>query len=317
MGGGAIFSKDALIHAFAGCAGGMISMSILYPLDQVRSYKQICDSPEMKNMSIVQTLHYILTKEGPEGLYRGILPQVLTIGATNFAYFFSFNFGKLVVLRSRTNRGDMSTSFTVVEYIALSTIAGIITVLVTAPLWVASTRIKMGQHASKRKENNRSAKPQTAGLASKIIEILRKEGLKALWDGTIPSLVLVSNPIIQFVVYEMVKARVLARRLAVGSGQMGLTGTEAFLLGAAAKACATVATYPLQLAQNKLRVKETDNNGKPRHAGTAACLGAVAREGGVRACYRGLDAKLLQTVLAGAFTYLNYEKIVRAVQAAA
>ncbi|CAN0492225.1 unnamed protein product, partial [Discosporangium mesarthrocarpum] len=35
--------------------------------------------------------------------------------------------------------------------------------------------------------------------------IIRKEGIEGLWAGMAPSLVLVSNPIIQFVVYETLK----------------------------------------------------------------------------------------------------------------
>ena len=38
-----------------------------------------------------------------------------------------------------------------------------------------------------------------------LLKILYQEGVGALWGGTLPSLVLVSNPTVQFVVYEALK----------------------------------------------------------------------------------------------------------------
>lgn len=133
--------------------------------------------------------------------------------------------------------------------------------------------------------------------------------MTGLWSGVAPSLVLVSNPIIQFMVYEALKQaagnrhhrryqRQQQQRLrqsrqgnaagaasssdasAPGPGvqgsetaavaldrtggssseeggergpSTGLPSHEAFLLGATAKMVSTLVTYPLQLAQVKLR----------------------------------------------------------------
>ena len=82
-----------------------------------------------------------------------------------------------------------------------------------------------------------------------LIYIWRVEGLKKLWAGTLPSLMLVMNPAIQFMTYEAIKRRVFA----------SLNGLQPpawtfFVIGAIAKAVATALTYPLQLVQTKLRV---------------------------------------------------------------
>jgi adenine nucleotide transporter 17 len=78
----------------------------------------------------------------------------------------------------------------------------------------------------------------------------RQEGVASLWNGTVPSLILVSNPAIQFMTYEAIK-----RRLHVMFGKQHLSGLVYFFVGAVAKAVATMATYPLQLVQTKLRVR--------------------------------------------------------------
>jgi adenine nucleotide transporter 17 len=78
----------------------------------------------------------------------------------------------------------------------------------------------------------------------------QQEGVTSLWNGTIPSLILVSNPAIQFMTYEAIK-----RRLHALCDKQHLSGLVYFFVGAVAKAVATVLTYPLQLVQTKLRVR--------------------------------------------------------------
>lgn len=130
-------------------------------------------------------------------------------------------------------------------------------------------------------------------LQHHLAQFVSHEGLAGLWSGTAPSLVLVSNPIIQFVVYETLK-QALGRRhshqhqgqnedaarkivtqppdprsaAATGSSHggaggpsVGLRSHEAFLLGAMAKTISTLVTYPLQLAQAKLRAGRAARGG--------------------------------------------------------
>ena len=42
-------------------------------------------------------------------------------------------------------------------------------------------------------------------LADAFVQIVRQEGVGALWNGTFPSLLLVLNPAIQFMIYEGLK----------------------------------------------------------------------------------------------------------------
>lgn len=82
-----------------------------------------------------------------------------------------------------------------------------------------------------------------------LVHIWKYEGLKQLWAGTMPSLMLVANPAIQFMTYESIKRRVIS----------SLDGAQPsawifFIMGGIAKMIATSITYPLQLVQTKLRV---------------------------------------------------------------
>ncbi|GJQ66497.1 hypothetical protein Trydic_g4489, partial [Trypoxylus dichotomus] len=107
---------------------------------------------------------------------------------------------------------------------------GIINVIVTAPLWVVNSRLKVEQQK------------YYTGLLDGLVHIANTEGLAALWSGIGSSLVLVSNPAIQFAVYEALKRHIPLK-----------SASAFFLMGAVAKAVATMATYPIQLAQSRQR----------------------------------------------------------------
>lgn len=67
-------------------------------------------------------------------LYRGIVPVLESLCTSNFVYFYTFN--GLRYLRSSESRsaaGDL----------LFASIAGIVNVLTTTPLWVVNTRMKM------------------------------------------------------------------------------------------------------------------------------------------------------------------------------
>src|SRR5205814_8715608 len=79
---------------------------------------------------------------------------------------------------------------------------------------------------------------RSTGFVKILMDIVKSEGIGALWSGVIPDLVLVINPIIQYTVFEQLKTVVERRR---GSRS---TPNDAFLLGALGKLMATGITYP-------------------------------------------------------------------------
>ena len=66
---------------------------------------------------------------------------------------------------------------------------------------------------------------------------------------------------------------------------------------------------PLQVAQTVLRLRDN------KHKGTIDCLRQLYADGGLSKLFTGMRAKLLQTVLTAAFTFLTYEQILSVVHA--
>lgn len=115
---------------------------------------------------------------------------------------------------------------------------------------------------------------------------------------------LVSNPALQFMMYEALKRRVT-------EWSKKPSALTFFAIGALAKTFATVLTYPLQLIQTKLRHGRSDHSVSqlPPGAGVIQMCLYILKNNGVAGLFRGLEAKLLQTVLTAALMFAAYEKI--------
>jgi len=354
-------SATAHLHAIGGSLGSALALLLFYPLERARIELQSRaadatststqhgedsgpESDRRKNdnggiLSCLVDLH-----ERGE-LYRGATPVVTTLGISNYVFFYALN----TVKRILAARGEGSTYNSKAKSLLASSLAGVINVLLTNPLWVANLRIVKGMKSQRRKipagdqqmhwqqqqqEQHCSAE---MNLFSMMRTIAKEEGVGHLWSGTWASILLVSNPVIQFFLYEQIKSALLRRRQdqrrlrrlsssAVPPSLDTLSPIDAFVVGAVAKTIATIATYPVQLAQTVLRLQEkrsppgstadgkeydeeVQDNAVDGDKDTLCCLVRIYQEDGVAGIYQGMNAKLLQTVLTASFMFIGYEKI--------
>lgn len=147
-------------------------------------------------------MQQLVRDEGFGTLYRGLVPVLQSLCISNFVYFYSFHTLKALYAPSPVI-GASGGGGSALRDLCLGTVAGVTNVLLTTPFWVVNTRLKMrGLEAASRK------KPVIGGTEKQIVEyaslleglgyIWRTEGAAGLWAGTMPSLMLVSNPALQF-----------------------------------------------------------------------------------------------------------------------
>ncbi len=275
-------------------------------------------------------------------LYKGSSHIVTTLTISNAIFFYVLNLTKSrLASLSHKQQQEKNSHFEVHRLFSYfqsktgnsliaSIIAGCVNVMTTNPLWVASLRIMESKPSD---TNNDLKRPNLWNVMNKIV---KNEGVCSLWNGTSTSLLLVSNPIIQHFIYEQLRLWMLGRRrvycLRRKEGKSvniqkaaSLSLFEAFVFGALAKTVATVATYPLQLAQILLRLQKkkqppsnTDgdqhdsNNASCReldyYSGTLSCLHQQYSSGGIQALFKGISTKLFQTVFTAALTFVTYEQ---------
>lgn len=291
-----LFTYETLVHAIAGSVGSVTAMSVFYPLDTVRSRLQLEKDREAKGTLLM--LQELVRQEGIGSLYRGLPPVLTSLCVSNFVYFYTFH-GLRAVFASKPPAGAATgAGHSAGRDLALGALAGAVNVYLTTPMWVVNTRIKMQGIRGKSLKRY----PKYSGIWDGLSRISREEGMGTLWAGTLPSLVLVSNPAIQFMVYESLKRRTMAF-LQTDK----LTAPTIFLLGAVSKSISTVITYPLQVVQAKSRYGADEVRNKRM---VEILLDIVDKDGVTGGLYKGLEAKLLQTVMTTALMYLAYEKIV-------
>lgn len=253
------------------------------------------DPSKRKALSTFQLIMQLIREEGVATLYRGMIPVLQSLCISNFVYFYTFH--SLKALSSTTNQSA-------VRDLLLGTVSGIANVLTTTPFWVVNSRLKMKGLSGNRNDDETS---KYSNLFEGLMYIAQIEGIHGLWAGAVPSLMLVCNPALQFMMYESLK-----RRVTKAAGDNPPSAMTFFLIGAIAKTFATVLTYPLQLIQTKLRHgKSMESMKLPSDAGVIQMLLHIVKKSGVEGLFRGLEAKILQTVLTAALMFATYEKIAK------
>ncbi|KAM9843538.1 peroxisomal membrane protein PMP34 [Aulostomus maculatus] len=290
-----VFSYESLVHAVSGAVGSVTAMTVFFPLDTARLRLQVDEKRKAKSAPVI--LAEIIKEEGLLAPYRGWFPVICSLCCSNFVYFYSFHSLKANWLKGRQSAPSTD--------LIIGIVAGVVNVLVTTPLWVVNTRLKLQGS----KFCNTDIHPTNySGILDAFVQIIRDEGVRALWNGTFPSLLLVLNPAIQFMIYEGLK-----RQLRRGVPRE-LSSVEVFIISAVAKAVATTVTYPLQTIQSILRFGQfSESTDKSRLLSSLRTVKSLlanrVRKYGVLGVFKGLEAKLLQTVLTAALMFLLYEKI--------
>jgi len=137
------------------------------------------------------------------------------------------------------------------------------------------------------------------GIIGTFTQIIMENGIAGLWNGLGPSIILVANPVIQYVVFERLKISVEAYR------QAKLSVGDIFLLATISKLIALGILYPYLIAKSRLQVAKDGSGGS-----TLQAWKKIIREDGVIGLYRGMASKSVQGVLTAIILFLAKEKLV-------
>ncbi|GAA6048172.1 hypothetical protein JCM3770_003695 [Rhodotorula araucariae] len=300
--------SDSAVHAVAGAAGGCIAMAVTYPLVNLSTRSQV--EAKTKRESTRSAVLKVIQRDGVAGLYDGLSSSLVGIAVTNGIYYLCFEEARNVVLRSR--EGSRAT-LSMLESILVSAAAGCATSILSNPIWVVNTRQTVRTTVASDAPTGAAAKKvveKRRTIWQTVLDILRSEGPGAFFHGLGPALILVSNPILQFTLFEQLKNLILRRRaLRLTKGSAGappLTDLDFFLLGAVTKLFATSVTYPYLTV--KARMQAGNAVGKSYTSSFDGLRKIVAAEG-PQGLYKGIGPKLTQSVATAALLFLAKEKI--------
>ncbi|XP_015587464.1 mitochondrial folate transporter/carrier [Cephus cinctus] len=282
-------------HLVAGVSGGVVSTLMLHPLDLIKIRFAVNDgvtktTPQYNGLR--NAISEIVRMEGLRGLYRGVMPNVLGSGSSWGFYFFFYN-----TIKTWIQGGNTKKPLGPTLHMVAAADAGILTLLMTNPIWVVKTRLCL-QYAG---DVSLAESKRYSGTVDALNKIYRTEGIRGLYRGLVPGMFGVSHGAIQFMAYEEMKNKYnIYRDLPIDTK----LGTMDYIVFAAlSKLIAAASTYPYQVVRARLQDHHHD------YRGTWDCIQLTWRGEGWRGFYKGLGVNLTRVTPATVITFVTYEHV--------
>ncbi|CAG7874122.1 unnamed protein product [Brassica rapa] len=319
--------SDALINGLAGAGGGIIAQLLTYPLQTVNTRQQTerdLKREKKKKLGTFQHMCQVVRQEGWGRLYGGLAPSLVGTAASQGVYYYFYQVFRnqvesAALKQKKKGLGDGSVGM--FSSLLVAALAGSVNVLMTNPIWVIVTRMQTHKKMPKGLQTVPEppstdvealvpVEPRPYGTFNTIREIFDEAGVTGFWKGVIPTLIMVCNPAMQFMLYETMLSKLKKKRALKGS--TNVTALETFLLGAVAKLGATVTTYPLLVVKSRLQAKQVTTGDKRQHyKGTVDAILKMIRYEGLHGFYKGMSTKIVQSVFAAAVLFMIKEELVK------
>ncbi|WFC99718.1 mitochondrial FAD carrier protein flx1 [Malassezia yamatoensis] len=364
------FGSNAVDHAFAGMAAGTIATLCMNPLDLVKTRFQVNDTAFSVNpaerswfyqkvharrpawfllggkpgVDILDALRGIVRKDGLVGLYRGVVPNIVG-NASSWGLYFLF-YTRIKEYMSGDTSMQNGQPLNAAQHLAAATGSGVITAILTNPIWVVKTRMfttqanstqhppsTAGTHSATSvphlagtpgiANGSRQAPVVYRGLIDGLVRTTREEGLRGLYKGVGLAVIGVSNGAVQFMAYEQLKQWRCKQQLNRTTDlhhysrgeldQVKLSNTEYTILSGAAKLFAITLTYPYQVVRARVQTQAVAH----RYPNAWVCMQRTFREEGLRGFYRGFATNAIRILPSTCVTFVAYENISWALRRAA
>ncbi|KAK9505150.1 hypothetical protein O3M35_009267 [Rhynocoris fuscipes] len=292
-----VFQHVKYEHLVAGITGGVASTLILHPLDLIKIRFAVNDgrSPAPQYNGLKNAITTIFRQEGVRGLYKGVTPNVWGSGSAWGFYFLFYN-----SIKTWVQGGNSKTPLGPSMHMLLAAQAGILTLIMTNPVWVVKTRLCL-QYSDAKLKTGRCY----AGMIDALMTIYKLEGVRGLYRGFIPGMFGVSHGAIQFMAYEEMKTCYNQYRNAPIDAKLGTVEYLGF--AATSKLLAASVTYPYQVV--RARLQDQYHN----YRGSFDCIQQTWRYEGIRGFYKGLLPYLLHVMPNICLVFIIYEKFTNSI----
>ncbi|KXZ53702.1 hypothetical protein GPECTOR_6g619 [Gonium pectorale] len=306
-------ASEAVIEAIGGAVGSSIALASTYPLAIVSTWQAL---EHTRGIEVA----------GPElrQKYAALPSPIRELAIAVYFYLYS-SLRQAVVTHRHTveakhlhlkapsaapGGSSRSEAIGVAGSLLVAGLAGCGNVLATTPVWVVATQLQALQ---------RHPDPRQRGLSAwqVAVRLYKESGVVGFWKGVFPSLVMVANPTLQYILYEWLTARLLQLRQQGASkpvsgrprGPVRLGTGDVFMLTALAKLGATLVTYPMLLIKSRLQAMNSSTAHEARYSGVLHAVATILRREGVAAFFKGMKIKMFQTVLAAALLMAIKEQV--------
>ncbi|KAK6462586.1 mitochondrial carnitine carrier [Scheffersomyces coipomensis] len=258
----------------AGGFGGICAVLTGHPFDLVKVRLQTG-----LYQSSIECVKQTIIKDGPLGLYRGVLPPLLGVTPMFAVSFWGYDVGKRLV---GSYTGKTSDQFTIAHISTAGFISAIPTTLVAAPF----ERIKVMMQIQEGKNNS---------MGAVVKEMYRTGGLRSIFKGSAATLARDGpGSALYFATYEYVKEKLSVP----GSNELSLVAI--MTAGGLAGVSMWLGVFPIDT------IKSTQQSSNVSVSIVQTTKNIYAK-GGVKAFFPGVGPALARSFPANAATFLGVE----------
>ncbi|PON76965.1 Mitochondrial carrier protein [Trema orientale] len=273
-------SNPSLRRLISGAVAGAVSRTAVAPLETIRTHLMVGSSGH----STTEVFHNIMKTDGWKGLFRGNFVNVIRVAPSKAIELFAYD----TVNKQLSAKPGEQPKLPIPSSLVAGACAGVSSTLCTYPLELLKTRLTIQRGVYD-------------GLFDAFLKIVQEEGPSELYRGLAPSLIgVIPYAATNYFAYDSLRK---AYRKFFKQEKIG--NIETLLIGSAAGAISSSATFPLEVARKHMQVGAL--SGRQVYRNVLHALASILEQEGISGLYRGLGPSCMKLVPAAGISFMCYE----------
>uniref|UniRef100_A0A0D9WDB5 ADP,ATP carrier protein n=1 Tax=Leersia perrieri TaxID=77586 RepID=A0A0D9WDB5_9ORYZ len=269
-----------LKRLISGGIAGAVSRTAVAPLETIRTHLMVGSNGD----STAEVFRTIMKHEGWTGLFRGNFVNVIRVAPSKAIELFAFDTANKFL----TPKSGEQQKVPLPPSLVAGAFAGVSSTLCTYPLELIKTRLTIQRGVYD-------------NFLHAFVKIVREEGPTELYRGLTPSLIgVVPYAATNYFAYDTLKK---VYKKMFKTNEIGNVPT--LLIGSAAGAISSTATFPLEVARKHMQVGAV--GGRKVYKNMLHALLSILEDEGVGGLYRGLGPSCMKLVPAAGISFMCYE----------
>ncbi|KAL1353207.1 hypothetical protein HN51_017150 [Arachis hypogaea] len=272
--------NPSLRRLISGAFAGAISRTCVAPLETIRTHLMVGSSGH----STGEVFQNIMKTDGWKGLFRGNFVNVIRVAPSKAIELFAYD----TVNKNLSPKPGEQAMLPIPASLIAGACAGVSSTICTYPLELVKTRLTIQRGVYN-------------GLVDAFLKIIQQEGPGELYRGLAPSLIgVIPYSATNYFAYDTLRK---AYKKIFKQDKIG--NIETLLIGSAAGAISSSATFPLEVARKHMQVGAL--SGRQVYKNVVHALASILEQEGIQGLYRGLGPSCMKLVPAAGISFMCYE----------
>ncbi|KAF7830279.1 adenine nucleotide transporter BT1, chloroplastic/mitochondrial-like [Senna tora] len=272
--------NPSLRRLISGAIAGAVSRTTVAPLETIRTHLMVGSSGH----STGEVFQNIMKTDGWKGLFRGNFVNVIRVAPSKAIELFAYD----TVNKNLSPKPGEQAKLPIPASLIAGACAGVSSTILTYPLELLKTRLTIQRDVYN-------------GLLDAFLKIVKEEGPAELYRGLAPSLI----GVIPYAASNYFAYDTLRKTYRKVFKQEKIGNIETLLIGSAAGAISSSATFPLEVARKHMQVGAL--SGRQVYKNVIHALASIVEQEGIQGLYRGLGPSCLKLVPAAGISFMCYE----------